>query len=107
MNSLGKTVSCCYNVSFVYESATTYERYFYFSKKVKAFFSIEIKNLFNNNNAQLVNPVTGRAYSDGDGLPFEQRDPKYTDPNTSGLPPSNPARYLQPRQILYGIGFNF
>jgi len=82
-------------------------RDFYFSKKVKAFFSIEIKNLFNNNNAQLVNPVTGRAYSDGDGLPFEQRDPKYTDPNTSGLPPSNPARYLQPRQILYGIGFNF
>jgi outer membrane receptor protein involved in Fe transport len=82
-------------------------RDFVLSKKVKCYLSVEIKNLFNNKNAQLVNPVTGRAYENGDPLPFEQRDPRFVDPNTSGLPPNNPARYLQPRQILYGIGFNF
>jgi len=79
----------------------------YFTRKLRAYLSFEIKNIFNNKNAQLVNPVTGRAYRDGDPLPFESRDPRYTDPNTSGLPPSNPARFLQPRQFLYGIGFNF
>jgi outer membrane receptor protein involved in Fe transport len=82
-------------------------RDFVIARKVKAFLSVEIKNLFNNKNSQIVNPVTGTAYRDGDPLPYEQRDPRYTDPNTSGLPPGNPARYLQPRQILYGIGFNF
>jgi outer membrane receptor protein involved in Fe transport len=82
-------------------------RDFYFSKKVKAYFSIELKNIFNNQNAQLVNPVTGRAYRNGDPLPFEQRDPNFVDPTTSGLPPGNPARFLQPRQILYGVGFSF
>jgi hypothetical protein len=66
-----------------------------------------VKNLFDNKNAQLVNPVTGTAYRNGDPLPFEQRDPRFTDPNTSGLPPTNPARYMQPRQFMYGIGFNF
>ncbi|HOY96288.1 MAG TPA: TonB-dependent receptor [Catalimonadaceae bacterium] len=82
-------------------------RDFVIAKKAKVSFSIEIKNIFNNKNAQIVNPVTGTAYREGDALPFEQRDPNYVDPNTSGLPPSNPARYLQPTQIIYGIGFNF
>lgn len=77
------------------------------SRKWRAYISVEVRNLFNNRNAQLVNPVTGRAYRNGDPLPFEQRDPRFTDPNTSGLPPTNPARYLNPRQILYGIGFTF
>ena len=85
----------------------TISRDFYVGRKFRAYLSVEIKNLFNNKNAQIINPVTGRAYSNGDALPFDQRDPQYTDPNTSGLPPTNPARYMQPRQILYGIGFNF
>lgn len=85
----------------------TISRDFFISRKVRAYLSIEIKNLFNNKNAQIINPVTGRAYSYGDALPFEQRDPIYTDPTTSGLPPTNPARFMQPRQIIYGIGFNF
>lgn len=82
-------------------------RDFVIYRKVKCFFSVEIKNLFNNKNSQIVNPVTGTGYRNGDALPYEQRDPRFTDPNTSGLPPTNPARYLQPRQIIYGIGFNF
>lgn len=85
----------------------TISRDFKISNKVRAYFSVEIKNIFNNKNAQIINPVTGQAYSYGDPLPSEQRDPKYTDPNTSGLSPLNPARYMQPRQIIYGIGFNF
>lgn len=79
----------------------------FITKRMRCYLSMEVKNIFNNKNAQLVNPVTGRAYENGDPLPFEQRDPRYVDPNTSGLPPTNPARYLQPRQILYGIGFTF
>ena len=82
-------------------------RDFYVTRKMRAYISFEVKNLFDNKNAQLVNPVTGTAYRNGDPLPFEQRDPRFTDPNTSGLPPTNPARYMQPRQFMYGIGFNF
>ena len=85
----------------------TITRDFYITRKFKAYFSVEIKNLFDNKNAQIINPVTGQAYSNGDPLPFEQRDPRYTDPTTSGLPPTNPARFMQSRQIMYGIGFNF
>lgn len=82
-------------------------RDFVIAGRIKAFLSFEIKNLFNNENAQLVNPVTGTGYRNGDPLPYDQRDPGYTNPNSSGLPPDNPARFLQPRQFLFGIGFNF
>ncbi len=82
-------------------------RDFVIARKLKAFLSFEVKNVFNNKNAQLVNPVTGAGYRDGDPLPYEQRDPRYTNPTTSGLPPDNPARFLQPRQFLFGLGFNF
>jgi outer membrane receptor protein involved in Fe transport len=82
-------------------------RDFIIARKLKAFLSFEIKNIFNNKNAQLVNPVTGRGYQNGDPLPYEQRDPRYINPTSSGLPPDNPARFLQPRQFLFGLGFNF
>lgn len=85
----------------------TINRDFKIGRKLTAYASVQIKNLFNNKNAQIINPVTGRAYSYGDPLPFDQRDPVYTDPNTSGLPPGNPARFMAPRQIMYGVGFNF
>lgn len=88
-------------------SDLTISRDFRIGRKVRAYLSVEIRNIFNNKNAQIINPVTGQAYQYGDPLPIEQRDPVYTDPNTSGLPPTNPARYMQPRQIIYGIGFNF
>ncbi len=69
--------------------------------------SFEIRNLFNNKNAQRVNPITGRGYELGDDVPNEWRDPRYIGPEESGVPPDDPARYLPPRQILYGIAFRF
>lgn len=77
------------------------------TKKTRISFSIEIKNITNHKNAQLVNPVTGRGYEFGDPLPFTQRDPRFQEPNNDGTPPFNPARYLQPRQVIYGVSFNF
>jgi hypothetical protein len=69
--------------------------------------SVEIRNMWNNKNAQIINPVTGRAYEPGDDVPTGWRDPRYVGPEEDGVPPDNPARYLPPRQILYGISFRF
>jgi outer membrane receptor protein involved in Fe transport len=73
----------------------------------EASLSFEIKNLFNNKNGQIINPVTGRAYENGDPVLFNLRDPNYPDPRDRGLPSDNPARYLQPRQMFIGISFQF
>lgn len=70
-------------------------------------FSFEVKNLFNNKNAAIINPVTGRAYEAGDPLPNGFRDPNYPDPQDNGAPPFNPARYLTPRQMMLGITWQF
>ena len=69
--------------------------------------SIEIKNLTNSKNSQIINPVTGSAYKNGDDVPNGWRDPRYIGPEENGKPADNPARYLQPRQILGGISFKF
>lgn len=69
--------------------------------------SIEVRNLFNNKNAQIVNPVTGNAYEEGDDVPETWRDPKYNDPQSSGTLPNNPARWRPPTQVLYGLSFRF
>lgn len=79
----------------------------YLTKKVSATLSFEIRNLFNNKNAQIINGVTGTAYRNGDPLPFDVRDPNYPDPQDNGIPPFNPARYLPPRQMYWGISFQF
>ncbi len=68
---------------------------------------MEFKNLFNNRNAQIINGVTGRAYQDGDPLPLSFRDPAYPSPQDRGLPPYNPARFRQPRQMIVGLSFQF
>lgn len=70
-------------------------------------FSIEISNLFNQLNSQLINPVTGSAYRYGDDVLRDTRDPRYPRPDDSGTPNDNPARYLAPRQIIYGVAFTF
>ncbi|NNF04673.1 MAG: outer membrane beta-barrel protein, partial [Rhodothermales bacterium] len=85
-------------------------------------FTVEITNLFNQLNSIIVNPVTGKAYPDVDientdftalrGNPDYDvvdgtRDPRYEDPNTSGLPPFNPARFLPQRHIVFGLAFRF
>ncbi len=69
--------------------------------------SVEIRNLLNAKNGQIINPVTGTAYEYGDEVPTNWRDPLYNSPAETGLDPRNPARYLPPRQVLFGIAFRF
>lgn len=69
--------------------------------------SVEVRNLLNTRNGQIINPVTGRAYEFGDDVPGSWRDPRFNSPQESGTDPRNPARYLAPRQILYGVAFRF
>jgi len=69
--------------------------------------SVEFRNIFNNLNALIVNPVTGTGYVDGDDVPESWRDPKINDPEDNRVPPTNPARWRSPRQVLFGIQFRF
>ena len=83
--------------------------------------TLEVTNLFNQKNAVIVNPVTGKAYPEiSAGTDFTQlrgnaeydvvtgtRDPRYEDPNSSGLPPFNPARFMAQRHIMLGASFRF
>jgi outer membrane receptor protein involved in Fe transport len=71
----------------------------------RASLSFEVRNVFNNRNSQIINPVTGKAYRSGDPLPFTVRDPSYPDPQDSGLPPTDPARFMTPRQMMLGLSF--
>lgn len=78
-------------------------------KRVQVSWNIQITNLFNNKNAAIINPVTGKAYEDGDDVPDTWVDPRFRDPRLgiTGPPPSNPARYLPQRHILTGIAVKF
>ena len=83
--------------------------------------TLEVLNLFNQHNGTIVNPVTGKAYPDVDpstdfttlrgdpayDVPSSVRDLRYEDPNTTGLPPLNPARFLAPRHIVLGLSYRF
>jgi outer membrane receptor protein involved in Fe transport len=80
---------------------------FKFDNQTGLTLSIEVRNLLDYKNGQIVNPITGRAWEPGDDVPNEWRDPRYVGPTETGTPPNDPARYLQPRQILYGIAFRF
>jgi outer membrane receptor protein involved in Fe transport len=71
----------------------------------RASLSFEVRNVFNNKNSQIINPVTGKAYRDGDPLPYTVRDPNFPDPQDRGLPPTDPARYMAPRQMMLGLSF--
>lgn len=66
--------------------------------------NISVKNLFNNKNSAIINPITGRAYEYGDPTPQSWNDPMYPDLQYPISPyPYNPARYLTPRQIKFGF----
>ncbi len=84
--------------------------------------ALEITNLFNQYNSIIVNPVTGEAYPNVDSqttdfvalrnnpdydVPIGTRDPRYEDPNTEGLPPFNPARFLPQRHVTLGLSYRF
>lgn len=86
--------------------------------------TVEVTNLFNNKNAAIINPVTGKAYrtdyptstaelvalrSDRSfDVPSNIRDPRYQDPRDNNIPAYlNPANFLEQRHIMFGLGFNF
>ena len=84
--------------------------------------SLAITNLFDQLNSIIVNPVTGAAYPDVSSettdfealrgntdfdVPIGTRDPRYEDPNTEGLPPFNPARFLPQRHVVLGLSYRF
>jgi len=79
------------------------------SERYKYVFSIEVKNLFNDKNANIINPVTGKAYEYGDLVPSSWNDPLYPDLTypVSSPYPLNPARYREPRHIRIGLSVEF
>ena len=67
-------------------------------------FMVEIKNLFNNLNSDIINPVTGRAYQLGDHVPPSWNDPRYPELTAPiDAYPLDQSRYLPPRNIKVGI----
>jgi len=62
---------------------------------------LEVTNLLNAKNSTIINPLTGRAYELGDPTPF--RDPTDPHPTDRGIPPFDPARYLEQRHIVAGV----
>jgi hypothetical protein len=62
---------------------------------------LEGKNVLNNRNSRLVNPLTGRAWEPGDPLPISWNN----DPDD--LPPWNPSRYKEPRNFRLGLTFSW
>lgn len=70
--------------------------------------SFEIENLFDNQNSQIVNSVTGRAYQYGDPTPSGLNDPLYPQLTGDISPfPYNPARFLKPRTMRVSLAIRF
>jgi len=70
--------------------------------------SLQVKNLLDNKNSAIINPVTGQAYRLGDPTPAGWNDPMYPQlqaPVTAF--PFNPARYLPGRNMQLGLGMRF
>jgi hypothetical protein len=66
--------------------------------------NLSVKNLLDNKNSAIINPITGKAYEVGDPVPTSWNDPRYPDLQYPISPyPTNPARYLNPRQIKFGV----
>ena len=81
---------------------------------VKFVLSLEISNLLNRENAQIIDPVTGKAYkptlANGQWTPTPNswNDPHYPDLQAPVDPfPYNPARYQEPRHFILGLGVRF
>lgn len=92
------------------------------SVKLSAF--VEISNLLNNDNAMIINPVTGKGYKNNYptsqeslrslrsdpsfDVPYNVRDPRYADPSENNLPAYlNPANYMEHRHIMFGLNLEF
>ena len=71
-------------------------------------FVIEINNLLDTKNSAIINPVTGKAYEDGDSVPYGWNDPNYPDLQLPISPyPFDPSRYLTRRNIKFGLSLKF
>ena len=65
---------------------------------------IDVKNIFNDLNSDIINPVTGRAYQLGDPVPPSWNDPRYPELTAPIDPyPLDQSRYLPPRNVKVGI----
>ena len=62
---------------------------------------LEGKNILNNKNSRYINPLTGRAWEQGDPIPISWSN----DPDD--LPPWNPARYREPRNFRLGLSISW
>lgn len=70
--------------------------------------SVQVKNLFDAKNSTIINPVTGRAYEVGDPTLTGWNDPLYPDLQAPvSAYPTNPARYLTPRNLILGFSVKF
>jgi outer membrane receptor protein involved in Fe transport len=79
-------------------------------KKINIAWTIELTNILNNKNTAIVNPVTGHAYRNGEDVPTEWKDPRYTDPRdprSNNISANDPSRYLEPRHFLTGFSIRF
>ena len=69
---------------------------------------VEVKNIFNDLNSDIINPVTGRAYQLGDPVPPSWNDPRYPELTAPIDPyPLDQSRYLPPRNIKIGVSVKF
>ncbi|HTY39118.1 MAG TPA: TonB-dependent receptor, partial [Bacteroidota bacterium] len=70
--------------------------------------SLQVKNILDNKNSAIINPVTGKAYSLGDPTPIGWNDPMYPQLQAPvSTFPLNPARYLPGRNALVGLAMRF
>jgi outer membrane receptor protein involved in Fe transport len=84
-----------------------FDKYFYFNN-LQFVVSLSITNLLDTKNSTVLNPVTGKAYEYGDPTPNFYNDPLYPDLQAPITPyPYDPARYLTPRQIKFGVSLKF
>ncbi|MGC9364857.1 MAG: TonB-dependent receptor [Fidelibacterota bacterium] len=63
--------------------------------------SVQIENLLDAKIARRINPVTGRAYEPGDPIPRSWYD------SLTDLPPTDPSRYQEPRNVMIGVKVKF
>ena len=70
-------------------------------KNIKFNMFCQFENILNAKIARSINPVTGKVYEPGDPIPRSWTD-ELTD-----LPPTNPSRYREPRNIMLGLKVYF
>lgn len=69
---------------------------------------VEVNNLLDTQNSAIINPATGKAYQNGDPVPYSWNDPRYPDLQAPISPyPFDPSRYLTRRNVKMGFSLKF